>query len=67
MPFNNYLSCCGGREEKSLTPDGGKFRGKDEIAIEWGLAIHSILDNICQTRLRLDCGAVRVCYTAVVP
>ena len=65
MPFNNYLSWCGGREEKSLTPDEEKFRGKDEVAIEWGLAIHSILANICQTRLCLDCGAVRVSYTAV--
>ena len=60
-PFNNYLICCGGREEKSLTSDGGKLRGKDEVVIEWGLTSHSICANACQTRLCLDCGAVRVC------
>ena len=61
MPFNNNLSCCGGRENKSLTPDGEKLRGKDEIVIEWGgLTPQSTLVHICQTRPRLDCGTVRV-------
>ena len=59
--LNNYPSCCGGREETSLTPAGEKLRGMDEVVSEWGLTTHSMFANICQTRLRIDCGAVHIC------
>ena len=45
---------------KSLTPDGEKLRGKDEVVVEGGLTPYSTLVNICQRTLRSDCGAVRV-------
>ena len=50
-----------GAKKGSPTPDGEKLRGKNEVVIGGGLILHSILANICQTRLRSDCGAVRVC------
>ena len=33
--------------------------GKYKRVREWGLKPYSTLTNICPTRLRLDCGAVR--------
>ena len=60
VPFNSYLSAVR-VEKRSLTPDGERLRGRDEVVIGWGAYHHSISANICQTRLRSDCGAVLVC------
>ena len=38
-----------------------RLRGRDEVWSGGGLTTHSVSADICQTRLRLDCGAVRVC------
>ena len=66
MPLNNYLSAAEVKN-RSLTTDGERLRGRYEVVFGWGAYTHSISANICQTRFRLNCGTVRVCYTAVVP
>ena len=65
--LQQLAKCCGGKEEKSDTR-WRELRGRDEVVIGWE-AYHLLdLANICQTRLCLDCGAIRVClYTAVFP
>ena len=37
-----------------------RLRGGDEIVTRWGPALHSILADLCKTRLLLNCGDVCV-------
>ena len=40
MPFNNYLGAVEA-EKRSLTPEGERLRGSDEVVTGWG-AYHSL-------------------------
>ena len=60
MPLNNYLSVVRVKK-RSLTPDGEGKRSRGSCERVGGLLSYSILANIYQTRLRSDCGALRVC------
>ena len=44
-----------------LAHNGEYLERKYKIVKEWGLNPDSTLANVCQTRLRSDCGAVHVC------
>ena len=64
MPFNNYLSCCGVKKMGLLPRE--RLRGEDEGVREWGRAVLHLPADLCKTRLLLDCGDVRVCFTLPV-
>ena len=68
MPFNNYLSCCGGREDKYLTSDGETLReggwSCDRVGAYYPFGFWLICVKHAFVQIVGRCVFV---YTAVVP